>query len=128
MPEGVVQTGTGTDGKPVYTKNTRAVDPSVYWSNFYSDGNGIAVPFIYKATYVKVREITLSYRLPATFNRRTGLKDASVSFVARNPFIIYKDIPNVDPDSNYNNGNGQGLEYGSLPSRRGWGINLNVKF
>ncbi|WP_185937031.1 SusC/RagA family TonB-linked outer membrane protein [Chitinophaga polysaccharea] len=128
VPEGVVQTGTGTDGKPVYTKNTRAVDPSVYWSNFYSDGNGIAVPFIYKATYVKVREITLSYRLPGTFNKRTGLKDASVSFVARNPFIIYKDIPNVDPDSNYNNGNGQGLEYGSLPSRRGWGINLNVKF
>jgi TonB-linked SusC/RagA family outer membrane protein len=128
VPEGVVQTGTDAGGKPVYTKNTRAVDPSVYWGGFYSDGNGIAVPFIYKATYVKVREITLSYRLPGAFNRKLSIKDAAVGLVARNPFIIYKDIPNVDPDSNYNNGNGQGLEYGSLPSRRGWGINLNVKF
>lgn len=128
VPEGVVQTGTDTDGKPIYQKNTRAVDPSVYWGNFYSDGNGIAVPFIYKATYVKVREITLSYKLSRAINSKLHIKDAQVGLVARNPFIIYKDIPNVDPDSNYNNGNGQGLEYGSLPSRRGWGINLNVKF
>ncbi|MBV7529675.1 SusC/RagA family TonB-linked outer membrane protein [Chitinophaga sp. sic0106] len=128
VPEGVVQTGTDADGKPVYEKNTRAVDPSVYWANYYSDGNGIAVPFIYKATYVKVREITLSYRLPRNISNRLHIKDAQFGLVARNPFIIYKDIPNVDPDSNYNNGNGQGLEYGSLPSRRGWGFNLNVKF
>lgn len=128
VPKGVVQTGTDGAGKPVYTENTRAVDPSVYWSGFYSDGNGIAVPFIYKATYVKVREITLSYRLPRGLKSGLGIKDGSLGFVARNPFIIYKNIPNVDPDSNYNNGNGQGLEYGSLPSRRGWGFNLNVKF
>lgn len=128
VPEGVVQTGTDSEGKPVYEKNTQAVDPSTYWSQFYSDGNGIAVPFIYKATYVKAREITLNYSLPRSFNRKIGFKSASVGLVARNPFILYKDVPNVDPDSNYNNSNGQGLEYGSLPSRRGWGINLNVKF
>lgn len=128
VPEGVVQTGSDANGKPIYTKNTAAVDPSVYWSRFYSDGQGIAVPFIYKATYVKVRDITLSYHLPRTVCARLHMKDAQLGFVARNPFIIYKNIPNVDPDSNYNNGNGQGLEYGSLPSRRGWGINLNVKF
>ncbi|MDQ0104928.1 TonB-linked SusC/RagA family outer membrane protein [Chitinophaga terrae (ex Kim and Jung 2007)] len=128
VPEGVVQTGVDADGKPQYTKNTRAVDPSVYWGGYYSDGNGIAVPFIYKATYVKVRDITLSYRLPRNVSSKLHMKDAQFGFVARNPFIIYKDIPNVDPDSNYNNSNGQGLEYGSLPSRRGWGINLNVKF
>ncbi|WP_295123939.1 SusC/RagA family TonB-linked outer membrane protein [uncultured Chitinophaga sp.] len=127
VPEGVVQTGTDADGKPIYTKNTRAVDPSAYWGGFYSDGNGIAVPFIYKATYVKVREIVLSYRLPKPALTKLGIKSASIGLVARNPFIIYKDIPNVDPDSNYNNGNGQGLEYGSLPSRRGWGLNLNVR-
>jgi TonB-linked SusC/RagA family outer membrane protein len=128
VPDGVVQTGADASGKPIYTKNTKAVDPSVYWSGFYSDGNGVAVPFIYKATYIKVREITLTYRLPKAFMNKLSIKDAAFGLVARNPFIIYKDIPNVDPDSNYNNGNGQGLEYGSLPSRRGWGFNLNVKF
>ena len=128
VPQGVVQTGTDANGQPVYTQNARAVDPSVYWSAFYSDGNGIARPFIYKASYVKVREITVSYLLPTTISRSLGIKAASFGLVARNPFIIYKDIPNVDPDSNYNNSNGQGLEYGSLPTRRGWGFNLNVKF
>jgi len=128
VPQGVVQTGTDANGNPIYTPNTRAVDPSVYWGAYYTDGNGIARPFIYKATYVKVREITISFRLPKTLNTKIGWKDASVGLVARNPFIIYKNVPNVDPDSNYNNGNGQGLEYGSLPSRRGWGLNLNVKF
>jgi hypothetical protein len=43
-------------------------------------------------------------------------------------FIIYKNVPNIDPDSNYNNGSGMGLEYGSLPSRRSYGFNVNVKF
>lgn len=128
VPQGVVQTGTDAEGNPIYEQNTRAVDPSVYWSAFYSDGDGLATPFIYDATYIKVREITLSYRFPKGLSNRLHVKEAGVSLVARNPFIIYKNVPNVDPDSNYNNGNGQGLEYGSLPTRRGWGINLNVKF
>jgi TonB-linked SusC/RagA family outer membrane protein len=128
VPQGVVQTGTGTDGKPIYTSNDRAVDPSAYWGNFNASGTGVATPFMYKATYVKVRDITLNYRLPVAVTKKLGLKGASFALVARNPFILYKDIPNVDPDSNYNNGNGQGLEYGSLPTRKGWGINFNVKF
>ena len=128
VPQGVVQTGTDTNGNPIYTANTRAVDPSVYWGGFNASGTGVATPFIYKASYVKVRDITLSYRLPRNLINKLGLKDTSIGLVARNPFILYKDIPNVDPDSNYNNGNGQGLEYGSLPSRKGWGFNLNVKF
>ena len=56
------------------------------------------------------------------------LKSLTVSFVARNPFIVWKNIPNIDPDSNYNNTTGMGLEYGSLPSRKSFGFNLNVKF
>jgi hypothetical protein len=48
--------------------------------------------------------------------------------VARNLLILYSDIPNIDPESGYNNGNGQGFEYGSLPSRRSYGVNLNLKF
>ena len=128
IPQGVVQTGTDVNGNPIYTPNTRAVDPSVYWGGFNASGTGVATPFIYKASYIKVRDITLSYRLPKPLLNKLGLKDTSVGLVARNPFILYKDIPNVDPDSNYNNSNGQGLEYGSLPSRKGWGFNLNIKF
>jgi TonB-linked SusC/RagA family outer membrane protein len=126
VPKGVINTG--TTANPVYTANTTAIDPTLYWTLFATDGSNIATPFIYKATYVKVRELTLTYTLPQALNKKIGLKGSSFSVVARNPFIIYKDVPNVDPDSNYNNSNGQGLEYGSLPTRRGFGFNLNVKF
>ncbi|RYY34456.1 MAG: SusC/RagA family TonB-linked outer membrane protein [Sphingobacteriaceae bacterium] len=128
VPKGVVQTGTDGDGNPIYTENTRALDPSVYWAASYSDGNGIAVPYLYDASYVKMREITFGYRLPSLLTKKLGAKDIQVAFVARNPFIIHKNVPNVDPDSNYNNGNGQGFEYGSLPGRRSWGFNLNFRF
>ncbi|RFZ92324.1 SusC/RagA family TonB-linked outer membrane protein [Mucilaginibacter conchicola] len=128
VPQGVVQTGTDGSGKPIYSKNTKAVDPSVYWANYYSDGNGVATPFIYDASYIKMREITVSYTIPSAISSKWGIKNMAVALVSRNPFIIHKNVPNVDPDSNYNNGNGQGLEYGSLPSRKSWGFNLNVKF
>ena len=57
-----------------------------------------------------------------------ALDGLTLSFVARNPLIIFKNVPNIDPDSNYNNGNGKGIEYGSLPSRRSFGFNINLKF
>jgi len=128
VPQGVVQTGVDGAGKPIYAPNTKAVDPSVYWANYYSDGNGVATPFIYDASYIKMREITVSYNIPSAISSKWGIKNMTVALVSRNPFIIHKNVPNVDPDSNYNNGNGQGLEYGSLPSRKSWGFNLNVKF
>jgi TonB-linked SusC/RagA family outer membrane protein len=128
VPQGVVQTGVDAGGKPVYAPNAKAVDPSIYWANYYSDGNGVASPFIYDASYIKMREITLSYTIPSAISSKWGIKNMAVALVSRNPFIIHKNVPNVDPDSNYNNGNGQGLEYGSLPSRKSWGFNLNVKF
>lgn len=128
VPQGVVQTSVDEQGNPVYEQNTRAVNPSEYWSGIYSDGNGIAVPYIYDASYVKMRELTLSYSLPSTLVSRWGLSAVSVALISRNPFIIYKNVPNIDPDSNYNNSNGQGLEYGSLPSRRSMGFNFKIKF
>ena len=83
--------------------------------------------FIYDNSYVKCREITLTYALPKKWFKNV-LERVTVSFVARNPFIVYKNIPNIDPDSIYNNSSAMGLEYGSLPSRRSYGFNINVKF
>ena len=82
--------------------------------------------FIYDNSYVKCREITFGYTFPEKWLGKV-VKAMSVSFVARNPFIVWKNIPNIDPDSGYNT-SGLGLEYGSLPSRRSYGLNVNVKF
>lgn len=128
VPDGVVPNGMDANGKQVYVKNVRAVDPGAYWGLFYSDNKGITTPFLYDASYIKMRELSLLYNVPKNVLRRAGIAALSLAVVSRNPFILHKNVPNVDPDSNYNNGNGQGLEYGSLPSRRSWGLNLNMRF
>lgn len=116
---GVIDNGDGT-----YRENDIYVNPEDYWMSVCRNAPSA---FIYDNSYVKCREITLSYRIPKKIFK--GVVDnMTVSFVARNPFIVYKNIPNIDPDSNYNNTTGMGLEYGSLPSRRSYGFNVNIKF
>jgi TonB-linked SusC/RagA family outer membrane protein len=118
VANGVIDNGDGT-----YRQNDIPVNPETYWK---AVANNVQSAFVYDNSYVKCREITLGYNFP---ERMLGkyVKALSVSFVARNPFIVWKRIPNIDPDSNYNT-SGLGLEYGSLPSRRSYGINVNVKF
>ena len=117
---GVIQNPDGS-----YRPNDIAIDPEVYWK---AVANDVQSPFVYDNSYVKCREITFGYTFPEKLlTPLKVVKGLNVSFVARNPFIIWKRIPNIDPDSGYNT-SGNGLEYGSLPSRRSYGFNVNVKF
>ena len=120
---GVVNTGTKEN--PVWEKNTTPVDPQVYWNTIY---NNTPEPFIYDASYIKLRELTLSYSLPKRILVKTFLQEVAFTAYGRNLWIFYTKLNNIDPESNYNNGNGQGFEYGSLPSRRTYGFGINVKF
>lgn len=116
---GVIDNGDGT-----YRPNDIYINPEDYWMSVCRKAPSM---FIYDNSYIKCREITLSYRVPQSWLKNV-VKGLTVSFVARNPFIVWKNIPNIDPDSNYNNTTGMGLEYGSLPSRRSYGFNVNLKF
>lgn len=123
--KGVRQTGTDSNGKPVYEEVTALVNPQAYWQRVTDN---IPEPFIYNASFIKVRQLNIDYTFPATLFHNTIIREVALSLVARNLFTISKHIPNVDPESSYNNGNGQGFEYGSLPTRRSYGINLYAKF
>lgn len=116
---GVIDNGDGT-----YRPNDIYINPEDYWMSVCRNAPSM---FIYDNSYVKCRELTLSYNVPKSWLKNV-VSGLTVSFVARNPFIVWKNIPNIDPDSNYNNTTGMGLEYGSLPSRRSYGFNVNVKF
>ncbi|MBP9998871.1 MAG: SusC/RagA family TonB-linked outer membrane protein [Bacteroidales bacterium] len=121
--QGFVAPGVTKNEDGTYRPNDIPVDPQAYW-----EFAAVNMPslFIYDNSYIKCREITFGYTFPQKWfkNKIQGL---SLSFVARNPFIIWKNIPNIDPDSTYNS-SGMGLEYGSMPSRRSYGFNINFKF
>ena len=53
---------------------------------------------------------------------------ATFSIVGRNLWIIHKNIPNVDPESNLNVGNAQGTELAGVPQTRSIGFNVNLRF
>jgi TonB-linked SusC/RagA family outer membrane protein len=118
---GVQQKNLG-GGRPFYKEVNAYVNPQVYWQRV---AYNIPEPFIYDASFIKIRQLNLDYSFPL---HHTRVKELTVSLIARNPFILHKNIPNVDPESGYNNLNGQGFEYGALPTRRSFGVNLFAKF
>lgn len=82
---------------------------------------------IFDASYIKVREITFGYSFPAKLLRKTPLASVKLSFVARNPFTIWKNTPKgIDPESAATTGNGRGIENGSLPPMRTLGFDIKI--
>jgi len=116
---------TGTADNPNYVKNTTPVDPQAYWLNVTDN---TPAPFIYDASYVKLREVSLGYTIPKSVFADSKVNSIYFSAFARNLLTFNKDLPNIDPESMYTSGNGQGFEYGSLPFRQSYGFNIKVTF
>ena len=115
MVEGVTESG---------SKNEEVVSAEKYYHRIYS----IAEANVYDASYVKLREVALSYRLPRLWTQKLHLQEASVTLTGRNLWTIYKSVPNIDPESALTTGNAQGVEAYSLPTTRSFGVNLSVNF
>jgi len=84
--------------------------------------------YVYDASYVKLREVALSYTLPADLLKKCFISGVTFSLVASNPWIIFKNLPYADPESGLGAGNLQGYSTGSLPSTRDFGFNLKLAF
>jgi TonB-linked SusC/RagA family outer membrane protein len=120
---GYVADGVLEDG----TINTRGIDPQVYWHQH--KWGGIAELDVYDATYVKLRDVTLNYDFPDFWFENKWVKSASLSFVAKNVWLIYSGVPNIDPESSFGSGNSAlGQEYAAMPPTRSFGFNLKVVF
>jgi TonB-linked SusC/RagA family outer membrane protein len=108
--------------------NTTAVNSQTYFQDISVGGDQIAEEFIYDASFIKLRSLSLGYSIPASILRPTFIKGVTVSLVARNLATLMKHTPNIDPESNYTNSNGQGLELSGYPTQRSMGVNVNLKF
>ncbi len=89
---------------------------------------GISEEFIQDANFVKLRELIVSYRLPNDLLQGVPFKDISLSFAGRNLALLASSTDNIDPESTYTTGNGQGLEMFGVPVTRSFGLNLSAKF
>ncbi len=104
--------------------NQVQVNAQQYYGALYS----ISSLFVYDASFIKLRQLTLGYNIPAAKLQRYGIQGLTISAVGRNLAILSKKTDNIDPESNYNNSNAQGLELAGVPGTRSIGLALNLKF
>jgi len=84
--------------------------------------------YVYDASYLKLRELSFTYILPKEMLGNSFFKGASVSFVGSNLWIIYKNLPDADPEAGLSSGNLQGFQSGVMPTTRNFGFNINLQF
>ena len=101
---------------------------------FYGDYRNLQIgdPFIFKSDFVKLRTVSLSYNLSNVIKKVNFLgfvKGLSLTASCRNVAILYKDIPNLDPEAIQSSGDNRiGYENSSLLTTRDFMFGLNVKF
>jgi len=120
-------TGVTPDGngfKP-FTKTLTPGEAANYWGLL---GERAEENFVYDASFVKLRQLTLGYSLPPKIWGKLPIRGLMLSIVARNLAILYKNVPNIDPESSYTSSNSQGLDYFGMPATRTFGFNLRATF
>jgi hypothetical protein len=108
-------------------ENTAQAKVQTYWEHLRSQQ--IIESVVYNAGYWKVRQVTLGYDFTRYVPAKWPVKGLKLDFVANNVLIIKKWVDNIDPESvGYGTDAMVGLESPGLPTTRGLGVNLNVKF
>lgn len=124
--DGVVVTGGSVqydaDGNIIedtrtYSPNERAVNYISFMTNTSNSHNHNY--HYYDETFLKLRELSLTYNLPQNLLQRLSLQSASISLIGRNLLLLAK-IPNTDPDPGYDDLNAPGV--------RSIGFNINLKY
>lgn len=98
-----------------------------YWRRV-AGSDGPTEEWIKDATNLRLRELSIGYNIPPKVLSKTFVRSAKISFVGRNLWMIHSKVKGFDPEAGYSTGNAQGFEYGSMPTLRSFGFNLNVTF
>jgi TonB-linked SusC/RagA family outer membrane protein len=101
--------------------NTTTVESEAYFEGLF----GIHEAFIYKNSYLKLRELRVGYDLPSDWAARLNSRAINLAFVGRNLFT-HANVPHIDPEFTYTTGNFQGMEFAPLPNARSIGFNLRI--
>lgn len=120
---GVILPGVFADGTP----NDIRIDTSTGTDGYFGYLGSANSDYVYDASYVKLREVTLGYSLPKKYLGEK-IQDVYFGLTGSNLWIIHKNLPDADPESGLSSGNLQGFQSGVLPTTRNIAFNLKVKF
>ena len=99
-----------------------------YWNNL--DSSLSPENNVFDASYMKLRELQFSFKLPSRLASRLGAREAVWSLEGRNLWLISSKVPHIDPESNVLGTGliGEGIERNNIPSTRSFGTNLRLSF
>ncbi len=128
---GVLLPGVKEDGTPndIYAENQDGNGATPYG---YAAG-GIEAPramYVFDGSFVKLREVALSYALPQTFVGNLGfVKGIDLQLIGRNLWIIHKNMKYSDPEEGLSSGNAsRGYQSGAYPALKTYGFNVKLNF
>ncbi|QEC73644.1 SusC/RagA family TonB-linked outer membrane protein [Arachidicoccus ginsenosidivorans] len=126
---GVILDGVFADGTP----NTDVVNYLWKYAGQYEAWSNIPMPrsnAIFTNTWIKLREVTLSYHVPQKWIQRTKvIQGLDISLVGRNLFYLYTSLPDhLNPEAINGIGNGQGVQWAEYPWTRDYGFSIKVQF
>jgi hypothetical protein len=106
-----------------FAPNSQVTQVQDYVSKFYN----VSEANLMSKTYAKLREVTISYDLPASVLNKTFISKVTLSLIGRNLIYFYKDkrFKDVDLDQYNYQESSTGLQ---SPTTRRYGFNINVVF
>ena len=144
IPEGVFESGTkvtGVDGKTYDVSGqsfASLVEKGIlepvhastyhYWTNSWGTAT-VNDYWVHDLSYLALRDITLSYRLPNQWASKLGAKGLNVSFSARNLGYLYNSLPNnLNPEGVRSNKSAEFRERSNNPITSSYTFTINVDF
>ncbi len=123
--DGVVNIG--TDDNPNYVENTTAIPAVDYYNQYNNRGNEATA--IYDASYVKLRQVSLYYRLPVRWAKKVGFQQISLGLIGSN-LLLFTENPHFDPELSAMQGRSfaYGVDDMSYPSARSYGFSIKTQF
>ena len=109
-----------------YIPNTIRLDRSMSSQVLGTDPPTAA--FVYDASYIKLREVSLSYTFDKKVLGNTFIQGLTLGVSGSNLWIIHKNLPYADPEAGLSSGNIQGYQSGVMPTTRNYSFNLKVNF
>jgi TonB-linked SusC/RagA family outer membrane protein len=120
---GIILPGVKADGTP----NTVRAAANTY-ANPWGYARAANSQHVYDASFVKLREVSLSYVFPKDLINKFSLENLSFSVIGRNLWIIHKNTPYSDPEAGLGSGNVQGYQSGAYPAVKEIGASLKFEF
>lgn len=130
IDEGVNEV-TDADGNVTYVENETPVrSMQDFWTNYTNNSNAEAATF--DGSWIKLREVTVSYSLPSKIFGDSGIRGISVGLEASNLWLIHSNVPHIDPEASFFGpslvGGAANVEFWSVPTARSIGANVRINF